>query len=250
MDDAYYAGRMAGTAKNRQSYWDHWNAYVHPLGMDAYLQDGMYTDRVRMLTGFAARVQQGSYGRGQRVQASTVSAAIMAVGQAIALACGNNPTKLMGTEKLIPRLQQALDGWRKYDPPTKKQLPVEADVPELLVRWGSQPAATALEQAVGDLTMIAFFYLLQIGEYTVKGKREETKQTIQFKMEDITFFKCNAAGELRCISRDSPDHIIMTADGATMKLDNQKNGWKGVCVYQEHNGDNVNCPVRALGRCF
>jgi hypothetical protein len=35
-----------------------------------------------------------------------------------------------------------------------------------------------------------------------------------------------------------------------MKLDNQKNGWKGVCVYQEANGDPLNCPVRALGRRY
>ena len=35
---------------------------------------------------------------------------------------------------------------------------------------------------------------------------------------------------------------------ATMKLDTHKNGWKGVCVYQETNGDLINCPVRALGR--
>jgi hypothetical protein len=35
-----------------------------------------------------------------------------------------------------------------------------------------------------------------------------------------------------------------------MKLDNQKNGWKVVCVYQEANGDPLNCPVRALGRRY
>jgi len=35
-----------------------------------------------------------------------------------------------------------------------------------------------------------------------------------------------------------------------MKLDNQKNGWKGVCVYQEANGDPLNCPVKALGRRY
>jgi hypothetical protein len=35
-----------------------------------------------------------------------------------------------------------------------------------------------------------------------------------------------------------------------MKLDNQKNGWKGVCVYQETNREDYLCPVRALGRHF
>jgi hypothetical protein len=40
------------------------------------------------------------------------------------------------------------------------------------------------------------------------------------------------------------------ADGATLKLDNQKNGWKGVCVYHKMNGDKWHCPVRALVRCY
>ena len=44
--------------------------------------------------------------------------------------------------------------------------------------------------------------------------------------------------------------MTVDADGANMKLDNQKNGWKGVCVYQEANGDDINCPVRALGRRY
>ena len=36
-----------------------------------------------------------------------------------------------------------------------------------------------------------------------------------------------------------------------MKSDNQKNGWKGVCVNHEANGDPYFCPVRALGwRCI
>ena len=41
---------------------------------------------------------------------------------------------------------------------------------------------------------------------------------------------------------------MMTAHSATLKLDNQKNGWKGVCVHQEANGEAFNCPVKALAR--
>ena len=159
-----------------------------------------------------------------------------------------NPTKIMGSDKLLPRLQQTYDGWRKEDPPTTKMLPVESDVPEWLVGEGLRTGATVLDMAVGDLAMIAFYYLLRVGEYTIKGARNDTKQTVQFKLEDVTFFKKNTAGKLRCLPRDAPDHILMTADGATLKLDNQKNGWKGVCVYHEANGDPLHCPVRALGR--
>ena len=143
-----------------------------------------------------------------------------------------------------------LDGFRKADPPTTKQLPVEADVPKYLVKLGQDPEARELDLAIGDLTMIAFYYLLRIGEYTTKGSRNNSKQTQEFKLGDITFFKKDKQGILRCLPRDAASDLIEMADGATMKLDNQKNGWKGVCVYQEANGDTINCPVRALGRHY
>ncbi len=66
-------------------------------------------------------------------------------------------------------------------------------------------------------------------------------------MGDITFFAKDKQGNLRCLPLDATVDLIAAADGATMKLDNQKNEWKGVCVYQEANGDHLNCPVRALG---
>ena len=141
-------------------------------------------------------------------------------------------------------------GFRKADPPTTKQLPVEADVPEFLVTLGREPEARELDRAIGDLTMIVFYYLLCIGEYTTKGARNNTKQTEEFKLGDITFFWKDIQGNLRCLPRDAHADLIESADGATMKLDNQKNGWKGVCVYQQANGDPVDCPVRALGRRY
>jgi hypothetical protein len=142
-----------------------------------------------------------------------------------------------------------LDGWRKQDPPTSKKLPVEADVPEYLCKMGASPHATDLERAVGDLTVIAFYYLLRVGEYTCKGARNNTKQTVQFKMEDVTFFRM-CQGRLQQLPRNASESEIMTAHSATLKLDNQKNGWKGVCIHQEHNGEELACPVRALGRRY
>ena len=93
-----------------------------------------------------------------------------------------------------------LDGYTKADPPTQKKLPVEADVPELLVEMGYGKTGSTLSQAVGDLSLIAFYYLLRIGEYTVKCQRDRArrsqKQTVQFKVEDVTFFKTDEHGVL------------------------------------------------------
>ena len=143
-----------------------------------------------------------------------------------------------------------LDGWYKIDPPTIKQLPVEADVPELLAAAGESDRATILDAALGDLTLIAFYYLLRVGEYTIKGSRNETKQTKQFKIEDVTFFKNNKRGQPRQLARNATDDEIQKADSATLKLDNQKNGWKNVCIHQERNFERYLCPVRALGRRY
>ncbi len=84
-----------------------------------------------------------------------------------------------------------IDGFAKDNPPTRKMLPVESDVPELLVEMGYGKSGTTYTRAVGDLSLIAFYYLLRIGEFTIKGKRNNTKQTVQFKLEDITFYKKN-----------------------------------------------------------
>jgi hypothetical protein len=129
-------------------------------------------------------------------------------------------------------------------------LPVQAVVPELLVKTAYKLGSSEQEKATANLTMIAFYYLLWIGEYTVKGTRNNSKQTVQFKYEDVTFFRKNNLGQLRCLPRDAPDKLISTANGATLKLDNQKNRWKGVCVYHKTNDDLLNCPVRTLSRRY
>ena len=175
---------------------------------------------------------------------------ITAVGQIIALACDSNPTKVIGSEHLLPRIQIMLDGYRKVNPPTRKKLPMQADVPELLVEQAYQSTTTQRQRTTANLTMVTFYYLLWVGEYTVKGSRNNTKQTVQFKYKDVSFFQKNTRGQLCCLPRDAPDHLIAMADGATLKLDNQKNGWKGVCVYHKTNGDEWHCPVQALAHCY
>jgi hypothetical protein len=241
---------MEATTDNRKKYWGRWTAYVTPLGVDPYLQTTHYEHRARVLSGFAARVRTGHYGRGRQIRVGTVISAVTAIGTTISLAKGINPTKMEFSDKFIPRLAQMFQGWRKEDPPIIKKLPVEADIPEFLSALGKSNSTNQLDKAIGDLTLIAFYYLLRVGEYTVKCARNNTKQTVQFRMQDVTFFRRDNLGQLRQLSRLDSDNNITTADSATLKLDNQKNGWKGVCIHQETNGNSYHCPVRALGRRF
>jgi hypothetical protein len=52
-----------------------------------------------------------------------------------------------------------LDGYWKVHLATRKKLPVQSDVPELLVETVYQQGATQCQWAAADLTMIAFYYL-------------------------------------------------------------------------------------------
>jgi hypothetical protein len=104
-DRAFHSGRLETTTRSRKKYWDHWQAYTRPLGVDPYLQDTGFSMQMQTLSGFMARVRTGYYGKGKQVKTCTVSSALTAVGQAIALACNDNPTKVNGSDKLLPRLQ-------------------------------------------------------------------------------------------------------------------------------------------------
>ncbi len=110
--------------------------------MDPELQNTPYRTRVRCLTGYAARVRTGYFGRGKQVQAGTVSRALTSIGQTIALAYNLNPTKAVTSDKFAPRLQQMMDSMRKDNPHTKKKLPVEVDVPEFLFKLGTGVGAS------------------------------------------------------------------------------------------------------------
>jgi hypothetical protein len=58
----------------------------------------------------------------------------------------------------------------------------------------------------------------------------------------------NEQGQLQCLPCDTPFDLLLMADGVTLNLDNQKNGLKGICIYQQHNGDPLRCPMHALAR--
>jgi hypothetical protein len=106
-----------------------------------------------------------------------------------------------------------LDGYKKVYPAT-----LESDVSKLLDETVYQPGTTERQRASADLSMIAFYYLLCVGEYTVKFSWDNTKLTVQFKYEDVLFFKKNSHGQFRCLPRDAPASLISTAVLAPHKL--------------------------------
>ena len=50
-------------------------------------------------------------------------------------------------------------------------------------------------------------------------------------MCDVTFFKYDENGTLRLLPSDAKPEERLEADGATLRLMDQKNGWKNVCIH-------------------
>ena len=141
-----------------------------------------------------------------------------------------------------------LQGFANNDPSTTKKLPVDVDVPEFLVDLGCSEHASPKDCQVGLLALVAFYFLLRVGEYTSKLRngQHETKKTVNFRVCDVTFFKRDENGRLRLLQSDAMPEQRLSADGATLRLMDQKNGWKNVCIHQQSNGKPLKNPVVAL----
>ena len=138
-------------------------------------------------------------------------------------------------------------GFKNFDPATEKKLACHPDLPEYAQAHAYKCESEA-QHTTGDLITIAFYYLLRIGEYTTKTKRKKRTRTRQFREKDVTFFKVRN-GRLCELPRNASVADVMSADAATLRISNQKNGHSGACVSNWAVLDNPGrCPVRALGR--
>ena len=186
--------------------------------MDPYLnpRNVSYQRKVRAITIFGAAVREGMYGNGKQVARGTVSKAISAIGQEIGMAgdCEENPLKIPGTDDFLLPIHQMLEGFGNDDPACVKKLPVEVDIPEELVKMAQNEFSSWKERRVADLALVAFYYLLRVGEYTSThrnskgGKKKRTnkhkkKKTVNFRVCDVSFFEKDKYGRLQMLPADA-----------------------------------------------
>ena len=88
--------------------------------------------------------------------------------------------------------------------------------------------------------MAAFFYLLDVGEYT-SSCIHRLRRTKQFWAQDVSFHQ---NGEV--LAPMTGLDMLLSATGATLKLTNQKNGVRGSCVHHHTISNTSLCLVRAL----
>ena len=138
-----------------------------------------------------------------------------------------------------------VEGFRRDDPPSVPQLAVPIIVPNACFEASCKQSNPRIQTA-GSLILIAFYYLLRVGEYTKPrmvtrgGKKVRATRTKQFTYSNVGFFK-----DGKIVSRTAPLAVLLTCDSATLKITNQKNGRMGDTIHQKSTGT-ANCPIKAL----
>ena len=146
-----------------------------------------------ILTSFAARVRTGFYGRGRQVTVQTVAKALSAISKTIELA-GEQSLVYRGHKVCILPIERLIEGMRREDPLPRPQLAIPVVVIKKAFEL-AQKSNCPKKKATADLIIIAFYYLLRVGEYTKpryttrNGKRVKTSRTVQFRVKDVGFHK-------------------------------------------------------------
>ena len=82
-----------------------------------------------------------------------------------------NQNPLVNSEGKYPKaISQILEGFRRDDSPTQPMLAVPLSVPVYLL--SAAKFKSKKDKAVADLAIIAFYFLLHVGEYTYHKKSD------------------------------------------------------------------------------
>lgn len=232
------AGVVASTHATRQRYWRHWGEFLPP-GLNPNIQDLAPAERIALLQGFARRVREGTFGRGKQVKVGSVQTALGAVGKTIELDGFANPLHRPGTTNYPAALTMQMETYRREDPATDKQVAVPVSIPNFIF-LDTRNSNDRRVKAIGELTLIAFYFLLRVGEYTYHGKG--ARRTQQFRLCDLKFF---AKGHQ--IQPETLPKLAGMVDLVSMTIDNQKNGHRGQTLsHHALKDNNPCCAVHAL----
>ena len=226
--------------KERVKSWNAWSDFCCGENLhDKYLRDCSRIEQIDALLAFAVCIRQGDYGNGAQIGVQSVEATLRHVSQKFVLDGQPDPRRSVTQQhNLDLPFSRLFKYYRDRDPPSKPKLAIPVSTVETIATGYHR---TPHHSAVADLVIIAFFYLLRVGEYT-SPLRKRSKRTQPLRRQDIKLWKKG-----RLLSHFAPLSKLILADSATIYLENQKNGKKGAHVHHEAIGTAI-CPVAALVR--
>ena len=101
---------------------------------------------------------------------------------------------------------------------------------------------TEKQKAVADIAIIAFYYLLRVGEYTYTPTSTK-KLTQAFRLQDVTLWDKHTI-----LDHNLPiAALLIRCTAATLRISNQKNGKRNQAIHHFTTNTDT-CPIKALIR--
>jgi hypothetical protein len=151
----------------RDKYWKAWTTHCRRHYCSSGGSQATENSTNRLLT-FAVAVREGQYGLGATVQVQSVKRALQHVAQRIILDGHPDPQKASPAQQHLDLpISRLLKSYRNENPPPQPKLALPVSTIKAIsrnYRWMEH------QHAVADLVTIAFFYLLQVGEYTLPAR--------------------------------------------------------------------------------
>ena len=233
---------MASTTNERIRFWKAW---IHFLSIyfptyDEKLSTLSQQEKIEVLVSFAQHVRSGGVsGRKQQVRAQTVQVSLRAITARFELDGEQSPV-VNSQGKYYKKIGQLIKDYRQIDPPAKFQLAVPLSVPAYMHHYAKN--GTIKQKAVGDMAIIAFYYLLRVGEYT-HTPASTKKLTQAFRLLDVTLWENDTI-----LDRTLPiAALLIRCTAATLRISNQKNGKRNQAIHHYATTTDT-CPVKALIR--
>jgi hypothetical protein len=241
--NAAWAAIAAATVDDqaRSTAWENWTNYARGCRIDPWMRYHDKQSKQTYFLAFAARVRTGIFGKALQVGHQSVEKALRHVAQTLLLAGYDDPRRTYGSKELDLPFRHLLKSYKNQDPAPQPQLAIPVATIERAAAY-HQPPNSPLIRATADLTTIAFFFLLRVGEYTMPKRTIQTR-TVQFRLQDVTFRRADGF----VIPTTSPLCELLQANSVTLWMDNQKNGQRGATIH--HTAcPGWFCPAKALAR--
>jgi hypothetical protein len=228
-------GIAAGRTGANATTWDIWHTFCCSLYLDPGLAD--IDDPIPLLQIFAHRYRTGLLApSGAQVRARTVEGALRAVGQAFST-LGQQDPRLLPSGKLDIRLSRQLLAYKKEDPPPCRVKPIPFPVLAQAITL-CHMARTPAANAIADMLLLGFFFLLRPGEYAYTHNPDADP-----------FRLCNVhllINSRRLDPITATEHELHRVNYVALEFTTQKNGVRGELVGLGRTGHPIHCPVIAL----
>ena len=136
-----------------------------PLGIGPYIHKVSHATIVKTVTGFGGQVRTDDYDRGNRFSCARVQVAIRIIGQTYEMGHEHNPL-YRAPERYSRKIEMMFTGFQRDNLMPVSEIFIPIVVPQQYTNVGSLLVVSEMDKTVSDLTLISFFYILQVGDYT------------------------------------------------------------------------------------